>query len=251
MLIAQISDTHILAESSDRPEAGSRAENLRRCVADIMRLDPAPDIVIHTGDTTQTGAAGDYNRLKSLLAPLDIPVFPTPGNRDQRENFHDAFGTERPDAPFLHYAVEHLPVRLIALDSTEAGTNLGVFCTVRARWLDETLAAAPDRPTILFIHHPPFDLGRFYVDGYRNPADRSALADVIGRHSQVSRLLCGHCHRSNHLAWAGTEATTMASVACDVRYGVDAARLGQTPIYQLHDVSADGTVTTSSRLSLD
>ena len=87
MLIAQISDTHILAESSDRPEAGSRAENLRRCVADITRLDPQPDIVIHTGDTTQTGAPEDYGRLKRILAPLDMPFFPTPGNRDKREPF--------------------------------------------------------------------------------------------------------------------------------------------------------------------
>lgn len=250
MLIAQISDTHILAESSDRPEAGSRAENLRRCVADIVRLDPKPDIVIHTGDTTQTGAPEDYDRLKHILAPLDMPFFPTPGNRDKREPFHAALGTDRPDAPFLHYAIEHLPVRLIALDSIEPGTNLGVFCADRARWLDETLSNAPDRPTILYIHHPPFDVGHFYVDGYRNPADREALAAVIGRHRQVRRLICGHCHRSNQLIWAGTEATTMASVACDVRYGVDAARLVDTPIYQLHEVSADGTVTTQSRIAL-
>jgi len=37
MLIAQISDTHILAKSSDQAAGAGRAEALRRCVADINR----------------------------------------------------------------------------------------------------------------------------------------------------------------------------------------------------------------------
>ncbi len=59
MLIAQISDTHILAEDSDLPEAQPRAEDLRRCIVDINGLDPLPDVVIHSGDTVQTGAIAD------------------------------------------------------------------------------------------------------------------------------------------------------------------------------------------------
>lgn len=251
MLIAQISDTHILAKSSGHPKAASRAENLRRCIADIGRLDPRPDIVLFTGDTVQTGTPEDYDHLKELIVPLQPPIYATPGNRDDRENFHTAFGTERRDAPFMHYTVEDLPVRLVALDSIGPGHNLGVFCADRQRWLDDALASAPDRPTILFIHHPPFDLGTFYVDGYKDPDDREGLAAVVARHPQVRRLLCGHCHRSSQRAWAGTEATTMASIACDVRYGVDAPHLAETPIYQLHAVSEDGTVTTRSQLALD
>ena len=121
MLIAQLSDTHILAESSDRPEAGSRAEDLRRCVADIGRLDPQPDIVIHTGDTVQTGAPEDYSHLEKLVAPIRSKLYATPGNRDHRDKFAKTFG--RDDGPFMHHAFEDLPVRLIALDSTEPPQN--------------------------------------------------------------------------------------------------------------------------------
>jgi 3',5'-cyclic AMP phosphodiesterase CpdA len=247
MLIAQISDTHILAKSSDRPEAGPRAEDLRRCVADIGRLDPQPDVVIHTGDTVQTGAAADYGHLRQLLAPIEPSIYPTPGNRDDRKNFGEVFGID--GGPFLHYAVEDLPVRLIALDSIEPQQNKGALCTDRLRWLDDTLAAASARATVLFIHHPPFDLEFGYIDGYRNPADRDALAAVVRRHGQVRRLLCGHCHHASRIAWAGTEASTMASVARDVRKGVDEARFGGAPMYQLHTVAADGAVTTRTRLA--
>ena len=37
MVIAQISDTHILAKSSDQAVGAARAENLQRCIADINR----------------------------------------------------------------------------------------------------------------------------------------------------------------------------------------------------------------------
>jgi len=251
MLIAQISDTHILAKSSDRPEAPSRADDLRRCIADINSLDPLPEIVIHTGDTVQTGSREDYDQLTDLLALLKLPIFLAPGNRDDRDNFRTAFGPANGDYPFLHQVVEDYHIRLVGLDTTEPEQRKGAFCADRLRWLDETLAAAPDRPTILFMHHPPFDVGPRYIDGYSNPADRTALRSVIDSHPQIRRLVCGHCHRSSARSWAGTEATTMASVACDVREGIDAERFATTPMYQLHAISDDGTVATQTRFAPD
>lgn len=245
MLIAQISDTHILTESSDRPEAGPRAEDLRRCIADISRLDPPPDAVIHTGDTVQTGTAADYAHLRRLLSPLKPPVYPTLGNRDEQTLFRENFGMG--EGTFLQYVIDEHPIRLIALDTVEAPQNKGVICAERLRWLDDALAAAPDRPTMIFMHHPPFDLAPDYLRGYRDPADRDALAAVISRHRQVRRIVCGHCHWVSHTDWAGTEASTTASVARDVRKGVDEGRFGDMPIYQLHHVSVDGAVTTETR----
>ncbi len=49
MLIAHISDTHILAPDSDHPAAEMRAACLMRAVADINVQQP--DAVIFTGDT--------------------------------------------------------------------------------------------------------------------------------------------------------------------------------------------------------
>ena len=74
MVIAQISDTHILARSSEEPANLSQTENLRRCVADINGL--GPDAVVHTGDMTQHGAPEEYAHLRALLAPLKAPLYP-------------------------------------------------------------------------------------------------------------------------------------------------------------------------------
>jgi 3',5'-cyclic AMP phosphodiesterase CpdA len=239
MLIAQISDTHILAASSDDPLAAQRAENLRRCVADINRQ--GVEAVIHTGDSVHHGAADEYAVLSEILSDLRAPLYLTPGNRDRHDGIRAAFDdlSYLPrKGDFLHYAIEDYPLRLVALDSVSAGERKGVFCAQRQAWLEDTLAHEPKRPTLLFIHHPPFDVGDHYVGGYRRSRDAEDLAAVVRRHPQVERLLCGHVHRFHREPWAGTTATIMPSVAVDLRKDVDAA-LEDAPLYVLHTWSRE------------
>jgi len=238
MLVAQISDTHLLEEGAEHAAAELRAECLRRCVADINRQNP--DAVILTGDTVQHGKPEEYARLGELLAPLDAPLYLVPGNRDDKNEMREAFGDSAfvpGGGEFLHYVIEDYDTRLVGIDSTLAGERKGRFCEARQFWLDETLKAQPDQPTLLFIHHPPFDVGDHYVDGYRKPEEAAALEDIVGRNSQVIGLLCGHVHWPVEREWAGTQARIMPSVAVDVRHGIDEERVQGRPIYMLHDLS--------------
>ncbi|MDH3235290.1 MAG: phosphodiesterase [Alphaproteobacteria bacterium] len=248
MLIAQISDTHILAPASDHPAAQQRADGLRRCIADINRQ--RPDAVIFTGDTVQHGRPDEYALLSKLLAPLQAPLYLIPGNRDDKDAMRAAFA-DRPYMPtngdFLHYTVEDHALRLIAIDSTAAGERKGVFCPARQAWLEEVLSERPDSPTVLFIHHPPFDVDDHYVGGYRRPDDAAALAGVVSRHGQVERLLCGHVHCLAERRWAGTLGSVMPSIAVDVRKGVDEIAAREQPIYLLHRRSGEAGLVSQER----
>jgi 3',5'-cyclic AMP phosphodiesterase CpdA len=51
-------------------------------VAEINRLDPLPDIAVITGDLVDHGEPAEYEHLRTLLAPLAMPVFVIPGNHD-------------------------------------------------------------------------------------------------------------------------------------------------------------------------
>ena len=238
MLIAQISDTHVLELSSNQPAAALRADCLRRCVADINQQQP--DAVVFTGDTVQHGQPEEYALLRELLAPLEAPLYLVPGNRDDKNNLRTAFGDcgfLPASGEFLQYVIEDYDVRLVGIDSTLAGERKGRFCEERQAWLDKTLVAQPDRPTLLFIHHPPFDVGDHYVGGYRQSAEAAALESIVTRHSQVMGLLCGHVHWPVECDWAGTQARIMPSVAVDVRKGIDEAEARQRPIYLLHRLS--------------
>lgn len=249
MLLAQISDTHILLPGSEHPAAELRADCLRRCVADINRQQP--DAVIFTGDTVQHGMAEEYAYLRELLAPLDAPLYLVAGNRDDKIAMRAAFDDQAylpGDGDFLHYVVEDHAVRLVALDSTSPGERKGVFSAERLDWLDTVLKEQPDRPTLLFIHHPPFDVDDHYLGGYRRPEEAAALTDLVSRHAQVVGLLCGHVHWPVERDWAGTVARIMPSIAIDVRKGVDEVEARERPIYMLHRLADQNRLDSQFRM---
>lgn len=248
MLIAQISDTHILARGSDHPSQQLRVDCLQQCVADINRQKP--DAVIFTGDTVQHGQPDEYAVLREALAPLEPPLYLVPGNRDDAANLRTAFGDKAyfaQAADFVQYVIEDYPVRLIALDSTLPGERKGVFCEQRQAWLDEILGQQPDQPTFLFMHHPPFDVDDHYVGGYRRPEHRVGLERVIKRHPQVEALVCGHVHWPVERTWAGTEARIMPSVAVDLRKGIDEEEAAGRSIYMLHHWSGDSSLVSTQK----
>ena len=54
------------------------------------------------------------------------------------------------------------------------------------------MAEQPGRPTMIAMHHPPFNCGINDAIGLQNAAAFTAL---IARHRQVIRIVCGHHHR--------------------------------------------------------
>jgi 3',5'-cyclic AMP phosphodiesterase CpdA len=154
LLVAQISDTHILVPESDHPAALLRGDCLWRTVADVNQQQP--DAVIFTGDTVQHGQPEEYARLRELLAPLEVPLYLVPGNRDDKNEMRAAFSDHAylpATGEFLHYTIEDYDVRLVGIDSTLVGERKGRFCESRQAWLDKKLGEQPGRPTLLFIHH--------------------------------------------------------------------------------------------------
>lgn len=244
MLIAQLSDTHILAEGNlFRTRSGfgpiDTAAFLARAVATLNALDPLPDLTVVTGDLVDHGAPAEYAHLRELLAPLRMPVFLIPGNHDARDPLREAFGAARylRGAGFLQYTVDGYPLRLVAIDTLVPGVHSGGLCAERLRWLDDALAAAPERPTLVLMHHPPFRTGIEYMDAY-GLDNADGFAEVIGRHPQVERILCGHLHRAIDRRFAGTVAGTAPSTAhqivFDIRPKAPLSFLLEPPGYQLH-----------------
>jgi 3',5'-cyclic-AMP phosphodiesterase len=253
MLVAQITDLHILAAGKlfhaptrAIPPSAERgwsyidtAACLERAVAELNALDPRPDVTVITGDLTDHGGAEEYANLRALLAPLRMPAYLILGNHDSRDGLREAFGPDGylPQAGFLQYTVEDHPLRIVALDTNIPGQHAGELCAERLDWLDRTLAAAPSKPTIVMMHHPPFVTGIEHMDraGLQNPA---ALAAVVARHPQVERILCGHLHRTIDKRFAGTIAGTCPSTAhqlvLDINPGMPAQFTFEPPGYQLH-----------------
>jgi Icc protein len=238
MLIAQITDTHIKPEGVLAYRRVDTAGFLARAVDHLLHLDPRPDVILATGDLVDGGTAEEYQRLRWLLAPLPMPVYLIPGNHDDREAMRREFAdhTYMPRDGFIQYVVDDGPVRLIALDTLLPGSGGGIVDSERVSWLDARLGEARSKPTLIFMHHPPFKTGIAYMDSI-GLQGADALAEVVRRHAQVERVVCGHLHRSIQSRWAGTVASTAPStahqVALDVREDADLGFTLEPPGYAL------------------
>src|SRR5262249_46595241 len=147
-------------------------------------MTPRPDVVLATGDLTDHGAAEEYTLLDEILGALEVPLFLVPGNHDEVEALRAVYGTPDYARHGFDYVVDDFPVRLVALDSTVVGRHDGEIDGEQLEWLDSTLAGAPDRPTLIFQHHPPFETGIWWMDCIGLTGARE-LEAVVRRHSQV------------------------------------------------------------------
>jgi 3',5'-cyclic AMP phosphodiesterase CpdA len=248
MLIAQLTDLHVrprgiaanrVAETNMLTERALRAVACRR---------PAPDVVIISGDLTECGRPAEYAVLAEMLARiLPMPVYVIPGNHDRRENLVAGIPGVGLQDGFVQYAVEGLPIRLVMLDTVVPGAGHGELCPTRLDFLDRTLAARPEVPTMIVMHHPPFQCGIAHMDkiALRQPQD---FAEIVGRHKQVHRIVSGHHHRPVFAAVRQAIASISPSVAHQVEFSLDptspAAFVLEPGAYQLHSWNAaDGFVT--------
>jgi 3',5'-cyclic-AMP phosphodiesterase len=249
MIIAQITDFHIKARGRRAYGIVDTAAFLAQAVAALNALEPAPDLVVATGDLTDFGRAEEYELLRELLAPLALPLYAVPGNHDEREAMRRCFAGDGylPASGFLNYVVEDLPVRLVALDTVVPGAAGGLLCDERLAWLDRVLAERRSQPTAIIMHHPPFRTGIAHMDAM-GLDNAPAFAAIIARHPQVDRVLCGHLHRPIQSLIAGRAMASIApstahQVVLDLRADSPAAFALEPPGYQLH-CWADGVVVT-------
>lgn len=217
MLIAQISDTHVKRPGKLAYRQVDTAAMLRACVEQVMAVRPRPDLVLITGDLVDRGDPVEYAYLRELLAPLSLPMLVIAGNHDDRDAMRVAFpdATYLPRSGYLHYAVNRGPLRFIGLDTLIPGEGGGMLCDERLQWLEATLSEAQDCPTLVMMHHPPFDTGIAHMDE-KGLVGRETYAALIDRHPQVVATLCGHLHRMIHAQVGGRPAMTVPSPAHQV-----------------------------------
>jgi 3',5'-cyclic AMP phosphodiesterase CpdA len=195
--------------------------------------------VLGTGDLVDGGTPAEYARLRHLLSPLPMPVYLIPGNHDDRDALRHAFADYplMPREGFIQYVVDDGSLRLIAVDTLLPGKGGGRVDAERLGWLDARLAEAPTKPTMIFMHHPPFKTAIDFMDGI-GLEGADAMADVVRRHPQVERVVCGHLHRSIQSRWAGTLAMTAPGTAhqvcLDLRKNTGLSLSMEPPGYALH-----------------
>lgn len=242
-LVAQLTDLHIKAGGKLSYRMVDTAGALHAAIDTLLAAPQRPDVVVVTGDLVDFGDPHEYRFLRDILQRLPMPVKLLPGNHDHRTSlravFHDhdyLFAHGDAEAP-VHYAIDAGPLRLVGFDCTVPGQPGGHATPDGLAWLDATLAAAPGRPTLVMLHHPPFHTGIGHMDA-QGLGNAAGLEAVIARHAHVERVICGHLHRHITRRFGGTIAMTAPGPAHQVALDLDpqaASRFRmEPPGYLLH-----------------
>ena len=206
MLIAQITDFHVGRTIDTTAGPIDLYDRLLAAVEHINKLDTAPELVVVTGDISNHGRLEDYQRTVTALESLNMPYLIVPGNHDHRQRVREVFQHHsylQGEEEFLHYTIENYPMRIISLDTLNPGHHTGKLCEQRLNWLEQRLAEQPERPTMIFMHHPPAEVRYPYMDAM-NCENGERMAQIVKRHRQVVAVSCGHVHRDATLNWADT-----------------------------------------------
>lgn len=218
MIIAQITDLHLRPAGKPAYRVSETNALAGRAIEALRALDPRPDLVVISGDLADCGLPEEYAELRRLLSRLPIPCALIPGNHDRREALLAAFPEAADGDGFIGFTRDLGALRIIGLDTVVPGASHGALCDTRLDALEAALAARPQAPTLIFMHHPPFACGIRHMDRIALCDGRERLARIVAANPQVARICCGHHHRPVQALFAGTLAQIAPSVAHQVRF---------------------------------
>lgn len=244
MLIAQITDSHVLAPGKRLAGRFDTAAAFDRLIASLAAEPARPDLILFSGDLGEDATAEEYAHVGAGLRGLGIPALAVPGN-------HDARGPMRAGLPEMTGITEagHLCLRrtvgtqgaaleIIGLDTLTPGAPHGELCEDRLGWLAGALDACRGREALIFMHHPPIVTGLQDMDRMGLLQGREALAALVAAHGGVKAILCGHMHRAIAGACGGARVQVAPSashqIAFDLRDGVPYAFTDEAPQWMMH-----------------
>ncbi|WP_175068913.1 phosphodiesterase [Nocardia vulneris] len=214
-VLFHFSDTHLIAGDGDLYGDVDADVRLRQLLEQAAASRIRPTAIVFTGDLTDRGEPGAYDKLKALVEPfarsLPAPIVWVTGNHDDRGTLRRKLLGERPSAAPLDRVHLIDGLRIIALDTSVPGHHYGEITDDQLAWLRSVLAEPAPFGTILAMHHPPVPcvLDLAVTVELR---DQRRLADVLDG-SDVRAILAGHLHFSTSATFAGIP-VSVASATC-------------------------------------
>jgi Icc-related predicted phosphoesterase len=182
-----LSDTHV--------DGGSNQAKLSALVGQINAMQPAPEVVIITGDLTNGTTESQYSSAVSILNGLHMPWHAIPGNHDQGEQGWPWWHANFPED---HFVVDMGEFRIIGfltdeMDYIEA--LAGGVSSDELIWLEGQLFTATEegKNIILATHFP---LHNLRTDNHIVLPDYGgiALEELLETYT-VRAFLAGHVHQ--------------------------------------------------------
>lgn len=226
IVLLQLTDTHLFA-TADRRLRGVNTHETFVTVLEHARRSRRwpPDAMLVTGDIVQDESMEGYERFKSALEPLGLPVYVIPGNHDDPKLIDQVLRGGRfqvgGEARLDGWSVVFLSTYLTGEDAGGLGEK-------RLSSLDAALQAHRDSHVLVVMHHHALPVGSIWLDGV-GLRDAPAFLGVIDAHPHVRGVLCGHVHQASDTERRGVRFITSPSTCSQFLPGSEFFELDDRP----------------------
>ena len=241
LLIAQVTDIHLLASVKEELLGLSTEKSFEAIVESLKERSPQPDLLLLTGDLSQDESVESYQRLQEKLKPLSIPSYWLPGNHDKPQVMQEIL-QETPISS--DKAFQAGGWQFLLLDSTVAGEVHGYLSPKTLSWLESQLEKAQHCPTIISLHHPPLSVNSDWIDRTKLQ-NAEELFSIIDRYPQVRLVVFGHVHQEFDRWHRGVGYVASPSTSVQFKPNCDYFCLDDIePGFRLLHLKPDGTFET-------
>lgn len=188
--VLQLTDPHLMADPAGALLGVTTRDSLDAVIDKVLQTHGQPDLVLATGDITQDASEQAYRAFAERIKAFQCPSYWIAGNHDDAALLQQV--AREHDADQKHIIRDNW--QILMLDSSVPGKVHGVLAEDELAFLEQTLAASPDRSAIVSLHHHPVDIGCEWMSdiGLEN---REAFWQIIERFPQVKIVLWGHVHQ--------------------------------------------------------
>ncbi len=236
--VLQITDCHLGSECNSEL-LGLDTDQSLYDVLQLARADQRPDMILVTGDVSGDAGLASYSRFLAIVDQYfpGIPLAWLPGNHDEPNNMI-AVG---------QHPIEKSHVaggwNMVLLDSRIPGEEGGRLGERELQRLERELAAHPNLPAAVFLHHQPVPVGSKWLDQYV-VRDADQFFEITDRFEQVKMISWGHVHQEFYQKRKGVALFSTPSTCIQFLPNSDDFKLDQTqPAYRFYDLRPNGEFT--------
>lgn len=226
IVLLHLTDPHLFATPNGRLRGVNTYETFISVVEQAQRSTRwPPDAVLVTGDIVQDESRRGYERFRSTLEPLGLPVYSIPGNHDDPVLLDDVLRGGR-----FHVGGETRfdEWSLIFLSTYLTGEDAGGLGETRLRGLAAALTAHRGSHVLVVMHHHPLPVGSTWLDSVAL-RDAPAFLDVLDQNPHVRGVLCGHVHQASDRERRGVRFITTPSTCSQFLPGSELFALDDRP----------------------
>ena len=205
MKILHLTDCHLHDNEKELKAGYVTYDSLQRVINLAIESDFDFDVIIASGDISQTPSPTSYKLFENLISSLDVPVLAVPGNHDdaqQLQNVVEKCPTDKACIKIINNTL------FLLINSQVKDKEHGQIEEEDLLYIESLLEQYKEKTAVVVVHHPPVLTGSHWMDkiGLNN---KEAFLNTLAHYPNVKMVLFGHAHQEiesqfQHIRLLGT-----------------------------------------------